>query len=717
MMPDLPFEKGLSERGLFDRLAVLHMSHDKKTFLNHVAGLRGWAILLIVWFHLTGSGAEVPAWASLPYGYFGVEIFIVIMGYFLIAGFVRKGDVPLLPFAEGKFMRLLVPTAALILPVLAASLFVVDCEELRAMGKTATAALYGTANHQLIRSTSSYFATDASLNPFLHLWYLSVAVQLFVLGYAGYFVLRRFSRRVVIAVLSLAAFLSYAYSMAEPARLALMALGQACPWTEGCVSYYATLPRLWELLAGGGVLLLPEVANRTKAGALSLLGFLMMLVPALCHGEAAQALSLPVVLGTMLVIRYGAVGLTGALLSNRAALWLGGISTSVYFVHMPLLVLWKQWTFRTPTLTVAAVLLVLSLAAGWGFYHAVEKRRFKRVPALALWATAMAAVLIVTSTHGLKKLWHTELNAVDLPEYTDYRVNQDDALGKGLDRTLLEQEDGWLSLSLAATHRPKAPDMSLPLVHLGVTDKPASYVLVGDSHAQAIYMGMDQTCRELGLSGVFLTSIIEPWRNRECPLIRPHYSYSREKAAALMHWLECHPEIETVVIAQLWDKLTRRDTDWDGRPVPPTIESNGPALRGFCEDLRAIGKKVVIWGPLPFFEGNKMVTYARWLHLHGHPLRAQHPAFLCTRAAYEAKFAPVNALLDEMERDGLCRVLHPAERYFYRNGTDVCRAVDDGAIIYKDHNHISVDASLKIAEELKEDLRDVLTPRAAAETP
>ena len=258
MIPDCPLEKGLSAGSLFDRLEVLHMSHDKKTFLNHVAGLRGWAILLIVWFHLTGSGAEVPAWASLPYGYFGVEIFIVIMGYFLIAGFVRKGDVPLLPFAEGKFMRLLVPTAALVLPALAASLFVVDCEELRAMGKTATAALYGTANHQLIRSTSSYFATDASLNPFLHLWYLSVAVQLFVLGYAGYFVLRRFSRRVVIAVLSLAAFLSYAYSMAEPARLALMALGQACPWTEGCVSYYATLPRLWELLAGGGVLLLPD---------------------------------------------------------------------------------------------------------------------------------------------------------------------------------------------------------------------------------------------------------------------------------------------------------------------------------------------------------------------------------------------------------------------------------------------------------------------------
>lgn len=663
----------------------------------------------------------MPDWASLPCGYFGVEVFIVIMGYFLISGFVRKGDVPLLPFAEGKFMRLLVPAAAVVLPVLVVSLFVVDCDELRTMSKTAAAALYGTANNQLIRSTSSYFATDASLNPFLHLWYLSVAVQLFVLGYAGYFVLRRFPRKLVIAVLSIAACLSYAYSMAEPARTALAAMGLPCPWKTGCVSYYATLPRLWELLAGGAVLLLPDVTSRAKAGAAALFGFLLVAVPACSHGEAAQALTLPVVFGTMLLIRYGAAGVTGVLLGNRAALWLGGISTSVYLVHMPLLVLWKQWTFRTPTLAVAAVLLLLSLVVGWGFYHAVEKRRFKRVPALALWGTALAAALIVSSTHGLKKVWNTENNTIDLLEYPAFRVCTDAALAEGFDRRQLEHERGWLTLTFPTRRHPQEPDMTIPLVQLGTAGKPARFVLVGDSHAQAIYMGMDDVCRRLDVSGVFLASIITPFRNREFPRLFTGYFYNREKAAALLHWLECHPEIDTVVIAQYWDKMNQLEADWDLNPVTPGIESNGPALRGFCEDIRAIGKKVVIWGPLPSFASGKMVGYARWLNRHGYELCSRHPEFICTRAAYEAEFGRMNTLLDELERDGLCRVLHPAEDCLFRrdelSGEEVCRAVENGNIYYRDKNHLSVAGSLRVARQLEEQLRECLAPDSAAAPP
>lgn len=694
------------------------MPSPKQSFLSHVAGLRGWAILLVVWFHITGTGAAVPEWASLPYGYFGVEIFIVIMGYFLISGFCRKRDVPLLPFVESKFMRLFVPMAALILMVLAASLFVVDCDELRTMSKTAAAALYGMANDQLIRSTSSYFATDASFNPFLHLWYLSVAVQLFALGYAGYFVLRRFPRRVVITLTAIAAMLSYAYSMASPARLALTALGQPCPWTEGCVSYYATLPRLWELLAGGGVLLLPEVANRTKAGVLSFLGFLMMLLPAFCHGEAAQALSLSVVFGTMLVIRYGAGGLTGALLSNRAMLWLGGISTSLYLVHMPLLVLWKQWTFSQPMLMVSSTLLALSILVGWGFYHAVERRRFTRTAALILWGAALTAALLVSSTKGLKKYWNAELNALELPEYPEFRICTDASVAEGLDSDRLEQEWGWFKLSLPAHHRPKEPEMDFPLVQLGPVNCPARYVLVGDSHAQGIYMGMDKVSRELGISGVYLDSIIEPFRDRECPREFKNYYYNRAKAEAFMHWLKCHPEMQTVVVALRWGKLYERNMDWNQNPVPSTLESNGPALRGFCEDLRAIGKRVVLWGPLPFFDGKKPVTYARWLQRHGYPLHARHPEYICPLSVYNKTFGKVNALFDDLEREGVCRVLRPAQdgdlfHYDAAYGEMVCRAVSNGKFIFKDENHISVFTSLRLTELMKEQLRELLTPTAA----
>ena len=49
---------------------------EQKNFLEHVAGLRGLAILCIVFYHMYGEGI----WA---YGYLGVDVFLVITGYLL----------------------------------------------------------------------------------------------------------------------------------------------------------------------------------------------------------------------------------------------------------------------------------------------------------------------------------------------------------------------------------------------------------------------------------------------------------------------------------------------------------------------------------------------------------------------------------------------------------------------------------------------------------
>lgn len=57
-----------------------------KAFLTHLAGLRGIAILLVVLFHLNGD--------VFHEGYLGVDVFLVISGYLLIAAWLRKGCEP-----------------------------------------------------------------------------------------------------------------------------------------------------------------------------------------------------------------------------------------------------------------------------------------------------------------------------------------------------------------------------------------------------------------------------------------------------------------------------------------------------------------------------------------------------------------------------------------------------------------------------------------------
>lgn len=112
----------------------LHMSSSK--FLTHVAGLRAIAILLVVWFHISLCNSNLPEWAVLPCGYFGVDIFLVIMGYFLIAGYVRRPDYPLKDFARSKALRLIPPMSIMIVLAFAACMWVMDYKEIRAIAKT-----------------------------------------------------------------------------------------------------------------------------------------------------------------------------------------------------------------------------------------------------------------------------------------------------------------------------------------------------------------------------------------------------------------------------------------------------------------------------------------------------------------------------------------------------------------------------------------------------
>ena len=88
------------------------MSNDynvPKSFLTHLAGLRGIAILLVVLFHLNGD--------VFHEGYLGVDVFLVISGYLLIASW-HKGCDPFWSFISKKVLRIIPPLAVLVLPVL-----------------------------------------------------------------------------------------------------------------------------------------------------------------------------------------------------------------------------------------------------------------------------------------------------------------------------------------------------------------------------------------------------------------------------------------------------------------------------------------------------------------------------------------------------------------------------------------------------------------------
>lgn len=675
----------------------LHMSSSK--FLTHVAGLRAIAILLVVWFHISLCNSNLPEWAVLPCGYFGVDIFLVIMGYFLIAGYVRRPDYPLKDFARSKALRLIPPMTIMIVLAFAACMWVMDYKEIRAIAKTGLGALLGYSNYQLMDSSAGYFAEDSTLNAYLHTWYLAVTIQVFAFSYVLYALVRKRSRGVVILVISVIAGLSLLWNQAGNIRMALVAMGAPQFGPAEFVSYYDTLPRLWEIAAGGLVLLLPTWQERWKSFTATLAGLVLIVWPTF-SGITTMNLTPLVVLGTILLIRYMPDCCLHHLLSNPVTQWLGGISFSVYLVHMPLLVFYRAYTLNAPDLCASLVILLLSILAGYVFWWCVEKRRIPGKHAIGIWLAGVALCGVADATRGLQKIWNAEVNAIDISKYTEWTPCYDKTVMAGLDTRYHQDEGGWHTMAVG-----KNRALDTPLLWLGPRNQPPTYVLLGDSHAQAFFAGFDQCSRRHNVTGVYLSSIMIPFWNREVLPITQQYYYNREKGESFISWLRQKDDIKTVVVAQYWTRIRRLPLDWDKRPVPASIEHGAAALREFCLQVKACGKQLVLMGPLPDFQGSKVLNYARWLARKGMPLHAENPDYICKEIAFRERFEKEIQVLQQLEAEGLCRVFYPAECMF---SGGFCYAIDNGVIVYKDGNHITGVGSCSVLERLMPQMLPVL---------
>lgn len=308
-----------------------------KEFLPHVEGLRAIAIFLVVWFHLSQHNDGGETLFSLPQGFYGVDVFIVIMGYFLFFGFVRNPSVTWKHFFQKKLSRLLLPLNFLILIICFLSLFFLDFSGLREMASTAICAMLGGANIQLKYSTSGYFAGDTSLNPLFHTWYIGVAVQLFVISYLLFLFLKNRCFSTILIVLSIVGVFSFICDMGDPIKTLFSRWGISTPWRYGEFSYYDVIPRIWELLAGGIVFLLPNVSNKKFSLLICICASFLVLIPS-CSASTSSVVSVMVVLGTVFLIRYGRECCLSAILSNNFMLRLGKISFSLYLVHVPIIV-------------------------------------------------------------------------------------------------------------------------------------------------------------------------------------------------------------------------------------------------------------------------------------------------------------------------------------------------------------------------------------------
>ncbi|MGU3431452.1 acyltransferase family protein [Actinomycetes bacterium M1A6_2h] len=360
-------------------------------------GLRGVAIALVVVFHV---------WLGRVSG--GVDVFLVLSGYFFVGGLVRRarpsGSLAAVP-ALVRVLRRLLPMLALTVAgtVLAFAYLLprTRWDDLFRQGLTSVSFVQ---NWELARTSADYLRADASISPMQHLWSMAVQGQFYVIAIAVVWVVTGLCRqrglspiRPLVAVLCVATTASFVYATVISSRYQSWA-------------YYDSAARLWELLVGAllALIVLRVPLGRTARTALAAMGLTAIALCGVLLDGAQQfpgPWTLVPVLATVALIVAGGdtterTNSVSSVLASRPLVWLGSIAYPLYLVHWPILVGALVVSGRTEIgVDGGAAVVLISLAGAqvmmWVFGPARRPSRTRTVA--NSWAYALAATVVVAS--------------------------------------------------------------------------------------------------------------------------------------------------------------------------------------------------------------------------------------------------------------------------------------------------------------------------------
>ncbi|MDF1720083.1 MAG: acyltransferase family protein [Minwuia sp.] len=441
-----------------------------------IDGLRAVAVVAVILFH---AGFE-----TFSGGYVGVDVFFVISGY-LIAGIIvadlKAGRFSILHFYERRARRIL---PALFLVMLAcvpfAWLWLLPNDLLDFSQSLAAVSVF--ASNLLFFQESGYFGTTNDVKPLIHTWSLAVEEQYYVFFPV---LLALFWRRTrVIAALLIVIF---AGSLA-------ISIYASYKYPE--FGFYFIITRAWELLAGSFLAIYSQRlegirSNRVACTILGPLGVACIILAVLLFDDETPFpgfyAALPVG-GTMLIILFSNPGtLVGKVLGSRAFVGIGLISYSLYLWHQPLFAFLRQKSVDSPDMVALFTAVAAAFALAWGSYRFVERpfrdrNRFSRWQIFAMAAVGSALFL------ALGVIGHVNRG---FPDRVDPRIMVLSMMGS----YQLEQQQ------TACWDRVKQRNIAEAGCPIGATDQKPSFALIGDSHAAAMSVAIDQVARENGLSG------------------------------------------------------------------------------------------------------------------------------------------------------------------------------------------------------------------------
>jgi peptidoglycan/LPS O-acetylase OafA/YrhL len=313
---------------------------DKDNFRPDIEGLRGLAVLLVVFYH---AGLLSNAAIQVPGGFIGVDLFFVVSG-FLITGLLirereRTGRVSFSRFYARRVRRILPAAAVVLLITIPLSYGLITLIQRSDTMLDGASAALSVANIRFAIMTDYFHPTNYS--PFLHFWSLGVEEQFYFI-WPALLLITAWRRPRLGAALALVTvvIISFAASLYET--------DQNPSW-----AFYMLPTRAWQLAAGGLLAVgagslsrLPGAIRQVISQLLVIFGWLALaalLIDAFVISSdtayPGMAALVPTIAGVLLIAsgteRHG----PGVVLGLLPIRFIGKISYSLYLWHWPMLIL------------------------------------------------------------------------------------------------------------------------------------------------------------------------------------------------------------------------------------------------------------------------------------------------------------------------------------------------------------------------------------------
>lgn len=357
-------------------------------FRRDIQALRAIAVMAVVVYHL---------WPKrLVGGFTGVDIFLVISGYLMTLSIMRR----LQPLAQrhtinvksvGKLLiefyarrlKRLVPAAlTVLLGILALAQLTGNLNVIITNAANAVSAATFWQNWSLAQSSLNYLQQDNMIVATQHFWSLSLEEQFYLMWPL---------LLVIGTLLTLSASLLYrgqkvAGTIIPVALLTFVSLiyGVWLTQTNPTIAYYSTPARVWELMIGGVIALLPAIKRPYLKLSMPYLGLAMNIFSIFFMGADGFPgwWALLPTLGTALIIWGGTDHVKprfsfDSIFRWRPIQWTGDISYSIYLWHFPLIILLPiifHYDISGTGGNLAKLgLVIISFGIAWLSYHFVEQ--------------------------------------------------------------------------------------------------------------------------------------------------------------------------------------------------------------------------------------------------------------------------------------------------------------------------------------------------------